>query len=141
MFYKLAPEVAGHLGPETIIDRSQRPQLVRAVHYEFDGWPEDDLIESFPCFLVTVAMQGRIEAAKASGCSFGPTKITVSEQFEELEEFHEPRTLPAFQWMIVHGTPGRDDLGLSADGSLIVSERVLRVLKAGRLDHCDVVAV
>jgi len=144
MFYELAPEVAGHLGPATVLDRSQQPPIVRAVQYEFDGWPVDDLIEAFPCFIVTDKMKLLIEGASASGCSFGPVKVTTSEQFkelEELEERQEPRTLPPFSWLIVNGTAKRDDFGISAKGSLIVSERMLQVLKGGQLGNCDIMAI
>lgn len=143
MFYELAPEVAGHLGPETVIDRSPHPPIVHAVQYEFDGWPVDDLIEAFPCFIMTDKMKTLIEGARASGCSFGPVKVTTSEQFEELEEledFQPPRELPPFSWLIVNGTARRDDFGISATGSLIVSERILQVLKRGRLENCDITA-
>lgn len=144
MFYELAPEVAGHLGPETVIDRSTQHPVVRAVHYEFDGWPDDDLIEASPCFLVTDRIKRLIEEAKASGCSFGAVKVTTSEQFEELEvleEHQKPRALPPFSWLIIHGTAQQDDFGMSATRSLIVSERMLQVLKRGRLDNCDVTAI
>jgi hypothetical protein len=142
MFYELAPEVAGHLGPATVIDRSQHPPIARDVQYVFDGWPADDLIEACPCFIVTDRMKNLIQAAGASGCSFGTVKVTTSEQFEELEaleDSEQPRTLPPFSWLIVHGTAGRDDFGVSAKGSLVVSERMLQVLKRGRLDNCDVI--
>ncbi len=142
MFYKLDPEVAGHLGPDTVMDRSSHPPIVHAVHYEFDGWPADDLITAFPSFIVTDSMKKLIENAKASGCSFEHVKITTSEQFEELEELHPSRQLPHFHWLIIRGVAQRDDIGTTATGgSLIVSERVLQVLKGGRLDNCDIAAI
>jgi hypothetical protein len=32
---------------------------------------------------------------------------------------------------------GRDDLGVTGDGRLVVSERALALLRTGVLDHCD----
>ena len=141
MFYHLAPEVAGGLGSETVFDRSQSPPIVRALHYELDGWPDDDLITSFPCFIVTERMKKMIQDARASGCSFGPVKVTTSEQFKDFEEFHQVQQLPKFSWLVIHGAAQRDDFGLSADGSLIVSERILEVLRKGRLDDCDITPI
>jgi hypothetical protein len=141
MFYELAPEVAGHLGPGTIMDRSRVTTAVIAVEYQFDGWPDDELIEAFPCFIVTNRMKELIEGARASGCTFGPVTVTTSDQYEELEELEElrqPRELPSFSWLIINGTAQRDDFGISATGSLVVSERILQVLKRGRLDNCDI---
>jgi hypothetical protein len=141
MFYKLDPEVAGHLGSETVMDTSMHPPIVHSLHYEFDGWPADDLVTTFPCFIVTDKMKGLIESAKPSGCNFGSVKVTTSEQFGEFEELHEPRTLPRFSWLIIGGVAGRDDFGISTTGSLVVSERILHVMKRARLDNCDVKAV
>ncbi len=137
MFYELAPEVAGHLGPGTVLDKTRHPPIVQVLHYEFDGWEGDELIEAFPCFIVTETMRRRIESAEANGCQFGRVKVSRSEEFEEL---HKGRQLPPFVWLIVNGVAGQDDFGTSADGSLVVSERILQVMKAGRLDHCDVSA-
>jgi hypothetical protein len=141
MFYKLAPEVAGGLGSDTVFDRSQSPPIVRALHYELDGWPDDDLITSFPCFIVTDRMKKLIEDARASGCCFGAVKVTTSEQFKDFEEFHQNQKLPRFSWLIIDGVAHRDDFGLSTDGSLVVSEKALQVLKSGHLDHCDIVPI
>ncbi len=142
MFYKLDPEVAGHLGDDTVMDTSTHPPIVHALHYEFDGWPvDDDLIEAFPCFIVTDQMKHLIEGAKGSGCSFGIVKVSTSEEFEEWEQLHSPRTLPQFSWLMVRGIAQRDDVGTSAMGSLIVSERILQVMQQCRLDNCDISAV
>jgi hypothetical protein len=139
MFYKLDPEVAGHFGPDTVMDTSTHPPIVHSLHYEFDGWPADDLITAYPCFIVTKNMQELIESAKASGCSFGRVRVSRSEQFDEL---HPGRQLPPFSWLLISGIAQRDDFGTSATGgSLIVSERILQVMQRGRLDHCDVSVV
>ena len=138
MFYKLAPEVAGHFGPGTVLDRSTHPPIVHALHYEFDGWPADDLITATPCFIVTDRLKELIESATASGCGFGHVKVSTSEQFEEL---YPERKLPRFSWLLINGMAKRDDFGTTATGSLVVSERILQVIQRGRLDHCDITAV
>jgi hypothetical protein len=141
MFYQLEPEVAGHLGSGTVMDASTHPPVVDALHYEFDGWPADDLIEAFPCFIVTDRMRGLIEKAQGTGCRFGPVRVSTSDEFEDLAEFRAPQPLPQFSWLIVSGTAGRDDFGTSSSGTLIVSDRILQVMKQGRLENCDVSAV
>lgn len=86
-------------------------------------------------------MKALVEDARASGCTFGPVTVTRSEQFEELEELTHTRPLPSFSWLIVSGTAGIDDFGISADGFLIVSGRILQVLKMGRLEYCDITSI
>src|SRR4051794_29887097 len=123
MFYKLDPEVAGHLGSHTIMDPSSHPPIVHSLHYELDGWPADDLLTTYPCFIVTKATQDALERAKPSGCRFAPVEVTTSEQFEEL---YPGQSIPSYSWLQITGTAGRDDLGTTVSGgSLIVSERIL----------------
>lgn len=47
--------------------------------------------------------------------------------------------LPAFLWLKVSGQAGVDDLGISDDHRLVVSEKLLKVVQEdGNLEHCDV---
>lgn len=47
MYKLIEPEVAGSLGKETELDSSVFPPHVKKLHYEFDGWLGDDILESF----------------------------------------------------------------------------------------------
>jgi hypothetical protein len=138
MFYELKPEVAGQLGDDTVMDRSTHPPIVHACHYEFDGWLGDELLQSFPCFIVTDNLKTLIESAKPSGCSFGSVKVTTSEEYEAWEEAFPLPPLPHFHRLLVEGIAGRDDFGLSSTFRLVVSDRMLKVLKQGRLEVCRV---
>lgn len=44
-FYSLEPEVAGSLGPGTVMDTAVHPPRVHKLHYESDGWSGDDILE------------------------------------------------------------------------------------------------
>jgi hypothetical protein len=136
MHYKLEPEVAGHLGSGTVMDASTHPPIVHALHYEFDGWLGDELLTAFPCFIVTENLRQLIESANPSGCRFDRVRVSRSEEFEEL---YPDQQLPAFSWLIVDGTARRDDFGTSpTGGALIVSERMLQVMKRARLQDCRI---
>ncbi len=50
-YYQLEPEVAGGFGEQSVIDRSSGKMVVRKLHYEFDGWLGDVLLESYLCFI------------------------------------------------------------------------------------------
>ena len=56
MPYALDPQVAGGLGENTVIDTSSHPPVVTHVDFVLDYPVTDDLIQSFPVFLVTVEM-------------------------------------------------------------------------------------
>jgi len=130
----LEPEVAGGWGSRTVADATTHPPRVSALHYQFDGWQGDDLLESFPCFIVTRRLGDRLAAAGLTGDRLAPVEVTRSEQFEST---HPGRELPAFEWLQVTGAAGCNDFGLTAGHRLVVSERALAALKAGQLRHCE----
>ncbi len=135
MFYALHPEVAGGLGPNTVMDRTTHPPKVENLHYEFDDWLGDDLIATFPCFVVTNRLREAIQRASATGCTFADLEISKSELFSEINPL---RKLPQFHWLIVTGRCGRDDFGISNDNQLVVSERIFDAMRHMQLQNCEV---
>ena len=136
-FYRLEPEVAGGIGPDTVMDRSVVPPRVEQLHYVFDGWLGDGLLETFPCYIVTESLAREIQHLNLTGAQLGNVKITKSSQFEEL---YPTQSLPKFMWLKIFGTAGKDDFGISQDYRLIVSERALNVLKSFGLSRCRIAA-
>lgn len=134
-FYILEPEVAGGMGEGTVLDRSTHPPGVSRLHYEFEGWLGDELLTTFPCYIVTARVQDALETLAATGVGFDAVQISASETFREL---NPGRKLPEFAWLKVTGTAGKDDLGLSSDHRLVVSQRVLDRLKQFPLQNCEV---
>lgn len=131
-YYVVAPEVAGGLGANTVLDRSTHPPLVSRLHYEFDGWLGDELLETFPCFIVSERIRDLILRSGFTGAEFAPVEMSTSSTFGEL---CPNRVIPAFVWLKLTGAPGIDDFGLSENHRLVVSKRVLLALD---LKHCDV---
>ena len=126
-YYYVEPEVAGGWGKNTVFDRTPgKPTFVHKLHYQFDGWLGDELLESTPCFIVSERMAQQIRTARLIGASFDDVEVTTSDQFKDL---HPNRQLPKFVWLRVEGRPGRDDFATAPDGRLVVSERALEVLK------------
>jgi hypothetical protein len=126
-FYVLEPEVAGGLGPNTVMDRNVHPPVVTKLHYEFDGWLGDEIVESFPCFLVTETLSKRFAEAAVAGGEFAPVEITRSERFREANPGLE---LPCFVWLKLVGRAGVDDLGVGPDHRLVVSKKVLDLIES-----------
>jgi hypothetical protein len=135
-FYKLQPEVAGGFGQNAVLlDPSARPPKLSKLHYEFDGWLGDPLLETVATFIVTRTLKQRLEGLSAAGAQFGDAEISKSGEFEDL---HPGRALPEFVWLKVTGTAGHDDFGLSASHHLVVSQRVLDLLRTEGLSHCGI---
>lgn len=125
-FYVVEPEVAGGFGKNTVIDRSSGKMVVQRLHYQFDGWLGDELLESAPCYIASERMAHEIERARLTGARFDEVEITMSDQFREL---YPDRQLPKFVWLKVEGNAGHDDFGIAPGLRLVVSERALGLLK------------
>ena len=117
-FYRLEPEVAGGWGDDTVADTTVHPPVVTALHYVFDGWLGDSIVESFPCYLVTAPLGDALVASGLSGFELRSVRINKSEQFAEL---YPDRKLPEFRWLHVTGAACVDDFGLSGDHLLVAS--------------------
>lgn len=134
-YHILDPEVAGTLGPRTKMDTTIHPPVVRTLHFEVDAWLGDDIVQSFPCYLVSLGLKAKLEKLKPTGVVFASAEVTASDNFEELKH---GRNLPNLSWMKIKGVPGIDDLGLTTGARLVVSDRVLREMKLLNFDHCEV---
>lgn len=137
-FYKLHPEVAGHLGDKTVKDKSTHPPKVSRLHYVFDSLPSDGIITSLANFVVSSELRNDIEYSKLSGCDFAEVETSTSETFEEL---FPGRKLPQLFWMKVKGVAQRDDFGMSEDNRLVVSQGALDILKLNGLSACKITLI
>ncbi len=135
-YFFVEPEVAGGFGDRAIIDRSSGKMDVKKLHYEFDGWLGDELIESTPCFIVSKRLADKITSEKLTGGKFDDVEVTTSDEFQE---FHQNRQLPEFVWFKVDGKPGEDDFGLTSELNLIVSEKALQLLLSGGISNAATV--
>ena len=126
-YYFVEPEVAGGWGPNTVATRQAgRPTLVTQLHYVFDGWLGDELLESTPCFIATETLARALSSAKLTGFLVGDVELTCSSQFVEL---HGDVGLPDFVWLKIDGRPGSDDFGIAGDMRLVVSQAALELLQ------------
>ena len=130
--YVVEAEVAGGLGNRTELDTTSNPPIVHRLHYEFDGWLGDPLVESFPCFLIEKEAAGDLEANGLTGVSLDAADVSRSDQFAEL---YPGRLLPKFLWLKPTGIVAKDDVSQLPDGRLVLSERALDILKKHGLAH------
>lgn len=125
-YHIIEPEVAGGLGENTEFTRTPgQPIVVNRLHYRFDGWLGDQLIESTPCYIVSERMACELKRAQLTGFVLDDVEITASEQFRDI---YSDRELPRFLRFKVEGIPGGDDFGVTPDLELVVSDRALGTL-------------
>lgn len=135
MYYYLSPEVAGGIGESSILDTTVFPPVVSQLEYTFDGWLGDDILEAFPCFIITYRLQVALEKANITGCQFDNVKVTKSDFFMQA---YPGKSLPAFAWLKITGKATEADLGVTSDVRLVVSERALNLLQQFTIENCDV---
>ena len=138
MFYTLEPEVAGQHGEKTIQDNSVFPPLVTVLHHKFDGWLGNDLLELFPCFIISEHVLNEIFQYNFSGFNIKYDKLIISKSELFNDIYPAGKKLPDFYWFDITGKAGVDDFGISQENSLIVSERALMFLKKFNLDNCEI---
>jgi hypothetical protein len=109
--------------------------MVSWLQYEIHGWLGDDLLESFPCFIVTRKLADQMLEASLTGFELHPVDVVLSDEAEDLAD--EPIELPEFRWLRPETDPG-GDLAVDGSGLLIVSERALEVMRQSNLSNCDI---
>jgi hypothetical protein len=133
----LSPEVAGELGENTIMNTSVHPPEVSHFHHRFEGWLGDELLEVFPCFLVSSALAKALEEARLAGFSLDDVEVSTSPEFQEL---YPGRPLPEFRWLKITGKDRDADFWLTPDFRLEVSSRTLKVLRKFTIAHAVIEA-
>jgi hypothetical protein len=134
-FWSLEPEVAGEIGAGSVLDASSHPPHVSQLVYKFTGWLGDELLETFPCYIVTQRLGAALIAKHLTGFRLDDVDVVVSDEFKDL---YPGRNLPNFRWFNVTGQAGVDDFGLSEKHTLVVSEAAIRLLREHTLAQCDI---
>lgn len=132
-FWNLEPEVACELGEGSDVDTSVHPPSVSSLEVRFVGWLGDELLETFPCYVVTDSLARDLASAKLTGFELDRLSVVTSDEFDEI---YRGPPLPEFRWLKVTGRAGLDDFGLSERHTLVVSERAFHALRQHTLIHC-----
>lgn len=116
-FLTVEPEASGFL-----IARAPKGRVTCV----FDTWLGDDMVRAYPAVLVrTPLKEALLSLPHRSGFEITRARTRAS----GFHRKHSPgRRLPVFWAIEVEGTAGRDDMGLTPAGVLVVSRRILDVL-------------
>ncbi|WP_214824110.1 hypothetical protein [Exiguobacterium algae] len=141
--YLLEPEVAGGLGENTVFGTDEEirkeggASRVQYLHYKFDGWLGDALLECTPCFIITKELNNQLMANGLNDYSTQNCDITTSEEFEEL---YPNKKLPEFIRLIPLGTVHVEKksysdwtgkhFSLSQRSELVVTKEILSILES-----------
>lgn len=123
--YVLRVDVPGGLGPRTELDARVHPPKVSRLHFVFDGWTDDPLVTSFPCYLIAPTLAQKLEKNGVSGFDLADVEIEASDEFHEL---HPGKVPPAFCWMKVYGHRNTHDVYITEDHRLGVSRKAIDLI-------------
>jgi hypothetical protein len=127
IFFEINPEVIVGLGDYTTFKKNN-PHEVEVLHIELEDWLGDDIMEIFPCFVITENLEMTLLKTKFTGYYTCFLSITLNEYFEN--NHASGKTLPTFKWLKVTGTPYFDDFGIdNKTKKMVISESVFDLLK------------
>ena len=135
MHFRLDPQVAGELGEGTRLDGHSHPPTVDKVDYVLDGPDTDDLVQSFPVFLVTIRLGRVLLAADLTGFSLAEASVRPGDGYTDAfgEAPHR-----RFSWLQVRGVASQDDCWLDSTHLLCVSARMMDRLQGANLSNCTI---
>ena len=105
------------------------------VEYVLDYPNADDLIQSFPVYLVTEDMAARLLGAGLSGFEIDEVEVRPSPEYTAA---YGRAPHAKYKWLRLDGAESAD-CWLDETYLLCVSQRMMEVLEAGRLSGCDIV--
>jgi len=128
-YKKIQPEVIVGLGAETEFQEKEAPfKTVVKLHINLEDWLGDDLMECYPCYIVTENLKHLLENNSFNGYEIRQMKVSLDENFEY--NYSKSKPLPLLHWLQIVGKNNIDDLFLDENKDLNVSEDFLVFLKA-----------
>lgn len=132
--FLLEPEVSGGIGDGTIYRNENE---ISYLHYEFDGWLGDEIIESTPYFLISEALSNYLRNNGIDDFSIEECLITTSDLFREL---YPKKELPKFYRLVPEGKAKildgkvvettNHEILLSEKNYLLVSQKTMDILNS-----------
>lgn len=137
-YYRLKPDAPGQLGDKTVLNDQTHPPQINHFQFVFDDWFGDDLIECFPCFMITERLLNKLEGMSLKGYVIKDVEIEFSPLFYDLNGNKE---VPKFKWLYINGTPD-DDFYIDEEHCLVVSSLAYEQIKGnGNIRNCEVEAL
>jgi len=96
----------------------------------------DDIVESFPTFVVTAALAEAIVSSGLSGVELDDVIVTMDPQFVELFP-DAASSLPAWRWLRLDGQPHKSDFWQDESAHLMLSADALDVLRRFRIGNAE----
>jgi len=138
-YLRLAAMIPGWIGEQSVSEVVDNREDFQKVHYVFDDYPTDCIVEHFGVYLITQGLKKALEEIEATGCEFHDVIVSRSDAYEGHTSHIPDNSLPKFYWLKIVGEGGKDDIGRAEPTlSIAVSERVFNEMKKFGLNDCIV---
>jgi hypothetical protein len=140
-YMSLEAMVPGWIGEHSVSEIVDNKEIFKKVHYVFDDYPSDCIVERSGVYLITQELKKALEDMETTGCEFDDVIVSESDEYEEHTSHIQDNSLPKFYWLKIIGKAGKDDIGRVEPAiSIVVSERVFNVIRKFGLKDCIVYA-
>lgn len=132
-YYIVTPAAEAETGEEAIFSSSGHSRKIVFLHVYLVTYPESDLIQAYPAFIVTKKLRLAIESAGISGAKFLPCKVSKDPQYDD---YSYTTDLPEMFGLEPDGVENVDDIVSYNEAEFKASDRFVRLLKSFAHDGC-----
>jgi hypothetical protein len=127
MYKIIQPEVIVGLGEKTEFLEKEAPfKTITKLHIKLEDWLGDDLMECFPCYIITENLKNELIINNFSGYKIKDLEITMSEYFFNNYTLQKP--IPKFYWLIIDGIEDKTDIYLGKEKKLFCNDRLINLI-------------
>ncbi len=133
--FVVQPLVGGELGLDVEYDRSTHPPGINRVQYVLDYPTTEDLLESFPAYIVSEALAERMTAARLPGFALDDAEVRPGDNYVALYG-NVPHK--RYRWLRIEPHTPDTDVWLGDELQLCVSDRMMAVLEEAELSAAEI---
>jgi len=128
-YLTVQPEVIVGLGDKTEFKEKDQPfKTVTKLHIDLEDWLGDDLMECYPCYIVTEKLKKLLDTSNFKGFDTSEMEVTRAEYFDD--NYHQNKPLPKFYWLQINGIKNTADIYVDENNNLNVGDTFLSFLKS-----------
>lgn len=132
-YYFVQPAAEAEIGDEASASEDY-PRKITFYHVCLINFPESELIQAYPAFVITKKLRSAMESEGISGANFLPCKVSKDQQYDDYSNYRELLELFGFEPC---GVENIDDIVMHNEIEFKASDRFVRLLKSLAHDGCD----
>ena len=132
-YYFVKPAAEAEIGEEATAS-TDYPRKITFYHVYLVNFPESELIQAYPAFLITKKLRSAMESEGITGANYLPCKISKDPQYDD---YSNARELPELFGFEPCGAENIDDIVMYDEMEFKASDRFVKLLKSLPHEGCD----